>query len=50
MADSPNYPQTETQLRELKKRQKPGGGKAGRINQKGGAPTSNKARGGKRAR
>lgn len=50
MADSTQHPQTEKQEREEKKRERPGGGKAGRVNQKGGAPTSNKARGGKMAR
>lgn len=48
MADTPKYPQTGTQLREEAKRKT--SGKAGRVNQKGGAPTSNKARGGKGAK
>jgi hypothetical protein len=42
------HPQTMTQMREEKKREK--SGKAGRVAQKGGAPTSNKARGGKNAK
>lgn len=42
------YPQTMTQKREEAKRH--ASGKAGRVAQKGGAPTSNKARGGKMAR
>ncbi len=51
MADAPQYPQTGTQLREEAKRVGPdGSGKAGRVAQKGGASTSNKARGGKMAR
>lgn len=51
MKNTPNYPQTGTQLREEAKRTGPeGSGKAGRVNQKGGAPTSNKARGGKNAK
>jgi len=50
MADSPQYPRTEKQQREEEKRERPGGGKAGRVAQKGGAPTSNKPRGGKMAR
>lgn len=50
MADSKQHPHTETQRREEKKREQPGGGKAGRVHQKGGAPTSNKATGGKMAR
>jgi hypothetical protein len=52
MKNMPEYPKTGTQLREEAKRQGPGShpGKAGRVNQKGGAPTSNKARGGKRAK
>lgn len=45
------HPQTQTQIREEAKRQGPGGsGKAGRVAHKGGAPTSNKSRGGKNAR
>ncbi len=45
---SQQYPRTMTQQREEQKRH--ASGKAGRVAQKGGAPTSNKARGGKRAR
>ena len=49
--EAPQYPRTGTQLREEAKRVGPdGSGKAGRVHQKGGAPTSNKARGGKNAR
>lgn len=44
------YPHTQDDLREKKKREKPGGKKAGRIAGKGGAGTSNKATGGKKAR
>ncbi|GEM_PF-3599719 len=52
MKNTPDYPRTGTQLREEAKRQGPDAkpGKAGRVNQKGGAPTSNKARGGKMAK
>lgn len=50
MPEHMQYPHTGTQEREEKKRERPGGGKAGRVAQKGGAPTSNKATGGKGAR
>ena len=51
MKNNPDYPRTGTQGREEAKREGPdGSGKAGRVNQKGGAPTSNKARGGKNAK
>lgn len=51
MAQSIIHPQTGKQVREELKRQGPNGsGKAGRVAHKGGASTSNKARGGKGAR
>ena len=50
MADSKQHPITEEQMRQEKKRTGPESGKAGRVHQKGGAPTSNKATGGKSAR
>ena len=51
MADSAKqHPLTEEQKRQEKKRRGPDSGKAGRVHQKGGAPTSNKATGGKNAR
>ena len=48
MNNAQDYPRTGKQLREEAKRE--GSGKAGRVAQTGGAPTSNKARGGKMAR
>ncbi|HEY0979719.1 MAG TPA: hypothetical protein VGE23_02680 [Candidatus Paceibacterota bacterium] len=48
MNNAQDYPRTGKQLREEAKREE--SGKAGRVAQKGGAPTSNKARGGKMAR
>ena len=49
--EAAQHPRTGTQLREEAKRQGPNGsGKPGRVHQKGGAPTSNKAFGGKKAR
>lgn len=51
MAHGIQHPQTGSQVREVLKRQGPNGsGKAGRVDHKGGAGTSNKARGGKNAR
>ena len=51
MTDAHKYPKTGKQVREEAKREGPeGSGKAGKVRHKGGAPTSNKAFGGKRAR
>ncbi len=51
MANGMQHPQTGSQVRQQLKREGPNGsGKAGRVDHKGGAGTSNKARGGKGAR
>lgn len=52
MSDPQQYPHTERKLRQQKKREGANGhpGKAGRLEGKGGAATSHRATGGKRAR
>ena len=50
MSDPKQFPHTGKKQREILKREGENSGKAGRVQGKGGAPTSHKATGGKNAR